>query len=79
MSSNLLTRPRTSADSQFVFAGPHLNHSTMISEDKKKALRAARASRDSCYGNSNNNFTTNISSHHVSIKLTNLRYYILPS
>ena len=77
MSSNLLTRPRTSADSQFVFAGPHL--STMISEDKKKALRAARASRDSCYGNSNNNFTTNISSHHVSIKLTNLDRYILPS
>ena len=78
MSSNLLTRPRTSADSQFVFAGPHL--STMISEDKKKALRAARASRDSCYGNTDNNFTTNISSHHVSIKFdTNLRYYILPS
>ena len=66
MSSNLLTRPRTSADSQFVFAGPHLNNSTMVSEDKKKALRAARASRDS-YGNSNNNFTTNISTQHVSI------------
>ena len=64
MSSNLLMRPRTSADSQFVFAG-NLNQS-MVTDDKQKALRAVRASRDSGYGNSNN-FTTNISTQHVSI------------